>query len=193
MDDGMTGITQPTTVPHRRASIFAIGLLALGVLGLLWAGIQEARRTQPVPTERAAAPPFHFQKFGGGQFDSEALRGRVVMLDFWATWCGPCVAEMPTLVKLAQEYESKGVVFVAANRDDERVAKVEVGLFVDRRVPALAQYVAFADDQTADGYAVSAIPTMFLIDRQGRIHGSYLGAASERTWRARLDEALRAN
>jgi thiol-disulfide isomerase/thioredoxin len=192
MDNGMTGVTGTTPVAQRRASLFAIGLLALGILGLLWAGIQEARRTRPVRAERTA-PPFHFEKFGGGQISSDALRGRVVMLDFWATWCGPCVAEMPTLVKLAQEYESKGVVFVAANRDDERVAKVEVGLFIDRRVPGLAPYVAFADDQTAEGYEVSAIPTMFLIDRDGRIHQSYLGAAGERTWRHRLEEALKTN
>jgi thiol-disulfide isomerase/thioredoxin len=192
MDNGMTGVTGTTPVAQRRASLFAIGLLALGIVGLLWAGIQEARRTRPVRAERTA-PPFHFEKFGGGQISSDALRGRVVMLDFWATWCGPCVAEMPTLVKLAQEYESKGVVFVAANRDDERVAKVEVGLFIDRRVPGLAPYVAFADDQTAEGYEVSAIPTMFLIDRDGRIHQSYLGAAGERTWRHRLEEALKTN
>jgi thiol-disulfide isomerase/thioredoxin len=192
MDNGMTGVTGTTPVAQRRASLFAIGLLALGIVGLLWAGIQEARRTRPVRAERTA-PPFHFEKFGGGQISSDALRGRVVMLDFWATWCGPCVAEMPTLVKLAEEYESKGVVFVAANRDDERVAKVEVGLFIDRRVPGLAPYVAFADDQTAEGYEVSAIPTMFLIDRHGRIHQSYLGAASERTWRNRLEEALKTN
>jgi thiol-disulfide isomerase/thioredoxin len=191
MDKGMTS-TQGTLGSQRRASGFAIGLLALGILGLLWGGIEQARRAQPARSGRTA-PSFQFEKFGGGSVSSSSLRGRVVMLDFWATWCGPCIAEMPTLVKLAKEYESKGVIFVAANRDDEQEAKVRVGLFIDRRVPALAQYVAFADERTAEEYAVAAIPTMFLIGRDGQIHGTFLGAASEGTWRARLEEALKAN
>jgi thiol-disulfide isomerase/thioredoxin len=112
------------------------------------------------------------------------------MLDFWATWCGPCIAEMPTRLKLASEYEKQGVVFLAANRDDASVAKVQVGMFIDERAPALARYAAFADDQTADTYAVSAIPTMVLIDRKGQVHASYIGAASERAWRSRIDEVL---
>jgi len=115
------------------------------------------------------------------------------MLDFWATWCGPCVAEMPILLRLASEYESRGVVFLAASRDDPSVAKVQVGLFIDQRAPALARYAAFADEGTADAYDVSAIPTMVLIDRKGQVHASYLGAANERAWRARIEEVLARN
>jgi hypothetical protein len=97
---------------------------------------------------------------------------------------------MPTLLKLASEYESRGVVFLAASRDDPSIAKVQVGMFIDQRAPGLARHAAFADDGTADAYAVSAIPTMVLIDRRGQLTASYLGAASERTWRARIDAVL---
>ena len=176
---------------QRRFPVLPVALLALGIAGLLWSGIQEARSSRPVTTgQQRQAPAFRMEKFGGGSVSSSELKGKVVMLDFWATWCGPCIAEMPTLLKLASEYEKQGVVFLAANRDDARVAKVQVGMFIDERAPALARYAAFADDETADVYAVSAIPTMVLIDRKGQLHASYIGAASEGTWRSRIDEVL---
>ncbi len=176
--------------PARRFPVLPVALLALGIAGLLWSGIQEARRATAPAAEQRLAPPFRLEKFGGGSISSSELRGKVVMLDFWATWCGPCIAEMPTLLKLASEYEPRGVVFLAASRDDPSVAKVQVGMFIDQRAPGLARHAAFADDGTADAYAVSAIPTMVLIDRRGQLQASYLGAASERTWRARIDAVL---
>lgn len=174
----------------RRFPVLPVALLAMGIAGLLWSGIQEARRARPAITGQQEAPPFRLEKFGGGSISSSELRGKVVMLDFWATWCGPCISEMPTLLKLAGEYEPRGVVFLAASRDEPSVAKVQVGMFIDRRAPALARYAAFADDGTADAFAVSAIPTMVLIDRKGQLHASYLGAASERAWRARIEAVL---
>ncbi len=176
--------------PARRFPVLPVALLALGFAGLLWSGIQEARRAAAPASEQRLAPPFRLEKFGGGSISSSELRGKVVMLDFWATWCGPCIAEMPTLLKLASEYESRGVIFLAASRDDPSIAKVQVGMFIDQRAPGLARHAAFADDGTADAFAVSAIPTMVLIDRRGQLQASYLGAASERTWRARIDAVL---
>ena len=181
---------EATERASRRFPVLPVTLLALGIAGLLWSGIQEARSSRPVEARGQAAPPFRLEKFGGGSISSSELKGKVVMLDFWATWCGPCISEMPVLLKLASEYEQKGVVFLAANRDDPSIAKVQVGMFIDQRAPALARYAAFADDGTADAYSVSAIPTMVLIDRKGQLHASYLGAASERAWRARIEEVL---
>jgi thiol-disulfide isomerase/thioredoxin len=177
-------------VAQRRFPVLPVVLLALGIAGLLWSGIQEARTSRPAEKGKGLAPGFRLEKFGGGTVSSSDLRGKVVMLDFWATWCGPCIAEMPVLLKLASEYEPKGVVFLAASRDDPSVAKVEVGLFIDQRAPALARYAAFADEETADAYAISAIPTMVLIDRKGQLHASYIGAANEGTWRSRIEAVL---
>ena len=77
-----------------------------------------------------------------------------VVVALWAVWCEPCIAEMPVLLKLASEYEPRGVVFLAASRDDPSVAKVQVGMFIDQRAPGLARHAAFADDETADAYGV---------------------------------------
>ncbi len=190
MDGGSEETAGAVAEAPRRFPVLAVALLAVGIAGLLYSGIQEARRQRPPESGQRQAPPFELEKFGGGAIRSSELRGKVVMLDFWATWCGPCIAEMPTLLKLASEYESRGVVFVAASRDDPSVAKVQVGMFIDQRAPGLARYAAFADDGTADAYAVSAIPTMVLIDRKGQLQATYLGAASEGTWRARIEAVL---
>ena len=96
---------------------------------------------------------------------------------------------MPDLTRLAKEYESKGLVFVAANRDDAQRQKVEVGMFVDK-LPALGRSVAFADDAMSDAYQIEVLPTMYFIGKQGEILDAYTSYASESTLRDRIERAL---
>jgi thiol-disulfide isomerase/thioredoxin len=164
--------------------------LGLGILGALWAGFEEARRLRPQPSGREA-PQASFQRFGGGTVSLQALRGKVVLVDFWGTFCGPCVEEMPVLVRLAKEYEPRGLAFVAPSLDDPERALVEVGVFIDKQVPGLAPYAAFGDDASANAFGVRALPTLVVIDRAGKLGATYIGSASEREWRARIEAALR--
>src|SRR5271165_507161 len=101
MDAPSPGESAPA--PARFARLLVTALVGLGILGALWAGIDEARRLRPRPSGREA-PAVGFQRFGGGSVALASLRGKVVLLDFWGTFCGPCVEEMPVLVKLAREY-----------------------------------------------------------------------------------------
>lgn len=163
-------------------------LIAVGVGVLVHLGVDEARRVRLVHGGRPA-PAFTLQKFGGGEVSLAGLRGKVVMLDFWATWCPPCREEMPALTRLAKEFEPKGLVFVAANRDDVETQKVEVGLFVDK-LPALGPSVAFADDAMSDAYRLEVLPTMYFIGKKGEILDAYTSYASESTLRDRIERAL---
>ena len=138
-----------------------------------------------------AAPDFTIEKFGGGTIAlSEArARGKVVMLDFWATWCGPCVEELPSLTKVAKEYEKQGLVFIAANHDGDDDQKVSVALFLER-MPDLAPYVGFADDPLAAKFNVQALPTLVFIGKDGKLIESHRGALSERQLRSRIEDVL---
>jgi thiol-disulfide isomerase/thioredoxin len=155
----------------------------------LWQGIREARASWLLP-KGGAAPLFSLQKFEGGTVNLAELHGHVVMLDFWATWCGPCVAEMPTLHKLAREYESKGVTFVAADQDDPEDAKEAVQKFVTQVQPGLGPYVAMGDPAMTRQYKVRAFPTLYVIDGEGRVIDAREAQQPEIILRGVLDKAL---
>jgi thiol-disulfide isomerase/thioredoxin len=180
----------PPPAPRPSARLFVVLLLGLGILGALWLGIKEARHARP-HTAGLQAPNVGFQRFGGGAVALASLRGKVVLVDFWATFCSPCVEEMPVLVKLVHEYEPRGLVFVAPSLDDPDRAAVEVGVFLDRQVPGLAPYAAFGNDASANAFGVRVLPTMVVIDRAGKVTATYIGSASESAWRARIESALR--
>ncbi len=187
MDAPPPGTTAPAPVRSARLLV-AVGV-GLGILTILWLGIDQARMLRP-HTSGKEAPNVGFQRFGGGAISLQSLRGKVVLVDFWGTFCPPCVEEMPVLVKLVREYEPRGVVFVAPSLDDPDRALVDVGAFIDRQVPGLAPYAAFGNDASANAFGVRALPTMVVIDRTGKVTATYIGSASEREWRSRIETAL---
>lgn len=161
----------------------------LGTVALVVLGAQEARRAKLV-ADGTKPPAYVLKRYGGGTLTLEEMRGKVVMLDFWATWCPPCRAELPSLVTLAKEYESKGLVFVAANRDDPDSADIEVSSFVKSVLPGVAPYVVFAPDEMAMAYQVSALPTLYFLDREGKVVDAQRGMLSEDALRGRIERAL---
>lgn len=161
----------------------------LGTVALVVLGAQEARRAKLV-ADGTKPPAYVLKRYSGGTLTLEEMRGKVVMLDFWATWCPPCRAELPSLVTLAKEYESKGLVFVAANRDDPDSADIEVNSFVKSVLPDVAPYVVFAPDEMAMAYQVSALPTLYFLDRDGKVVDAQRGMLSEDALRRRVERAL---
>jgi thiol-disulfide isomerase/thioredoxin len=164
-----------------------LSALLLGTM--LYLGVQEGRVAAPIEVG-ASAPPFRMPRYLGGSLSLDELRGKIVLLDFWATWCPPCAAEMPSLAKLAREYQDRDLVVVAASRDEGESAAAQVGTFIARRAPDLAANVVFADDPTASDYRVESLPLLYLIGRRGDILGAYSGYASEAVLRGRIEQAL---
>ncbi|HEX8698308.1 MAG TPA: TlpA disulfide reductase family protein [Myxococcaceae bacterium] len=161
-----------------------------GLAGLVYLGVMEGQRSKMVP-DGTSSPAMQMPRYGGGTLELTEFRGKVVMLDFWATWCPPCIEEMPYLVKLAKEYEGQGLVFVAASRDDDDVKEYVVDRFVKDRIPELGPYVVYANDDVARAFKVDALPTLYLLDREGKIIDAVRGMMSESALRQRIERALK--
>ena len=118
------------------------------------------------------APDFTVPRLGAASVNLKELRGRLVFLNFWATWCLPCKEEMPAMERLYQRYKSRGLVVL--------------GISVDRNGPAVEPFVKRLgltfpigldpDMAVADRYRVRALPSTFLIDRNGNTVAVALGS-----------------
>ncbi|GMU63621.1 MAG: hypothetical protein AMXMBFR34_53840 [Myxococcaceae bacterium] len=137
-----------------------------------------ANRPAPSAAARPAVPAFSLPRLTGGTVRLAALRGKVVVIDFWATWCPPCRAELPWLVRLAQRLDSKGVVLVAISEDDPP-GQVPLVTEFARQVPGLERFAVLGDPEIEARYGVISLPTLFIVDRRGRLVASFVGAADE--------------
>jgi thiol-disulfide isomerase/thioredoxin len=109
-----------------------------------------------------------FTAVDGRDFDLAELRGKVVLIDFWATWCGPCVAGLPELIELRKEHGDKGFEIVGISFDNDKAALEN---FVAERKMPWAQFFDGNGWENTYGlqYGISAIPAMWLIDREGKV------------------------
>src|SRR5260370_1955850 len=156
------------SVGRKPAGIPGGVFVALILVAFLYGGLRVARRPHLVG-RGVLARCFTLERYGGGRISWDEIRGKVVLLNFWATWCPPCVEEMPTLLKVAREYESRGFVLLAVNKDEAESAKAAVGVFVANRIPDLASHVVFADARMATNYRVQMLPTSYFIGRDGMV------------------------
>ena len=129
-----------------------------------------------------AAPAFRVKSLAGETFDLAVLKGKTVLLDFWATWCVPCRKEIPTMEKIHQEFKSRGLVILGLNVGEDR-ATVEKFLKTAKVNYPIA---LTADTDVAPAFEVTAYPTYVVIDREGNIVGHQVGSAGEAALRETL-------
>lgn len=123
------------------------------------------------PAETIAAPEFELRDLAGQPVRLRDLRGRVVLVNFWATWCVPCREEMPALEALSRELGPRGLTVVGVNFKESRA---EVEAFVREHGLGFPM-VLDADGRTSQLYQVFALPATFVVDRQGALVGTVLG------------------
>lgn len=142
--------------------------------------------------ERKTMPALAFTRTDGQTWSLQDHRGQVVLINLWATWCGPCQEETPGLVRLAAARSAKDLVMLGLSLDAGGATaanKTKVAAFVHRfHVP---YPIAFPAAGSQMGFGVDAIPTTILVDRQGRVAKIYEGAVHQRVFEKDIDELLR--
>jgi thiol-disulfide isomerase/thioredoxin len=128
------------------------------------------------PPPPAPAPVWVLPDLNGIVYDSSTFTGKVVLLNFWATWCGPCRAELPDLVALHEKYQTDGLMIIGADLGE---AAETIRAFLWTQVPAITYPIVRVDSKMGADYGdISAIPTTFIIDRQGYIRTKLVGGRS---------------
>ena len=176
-----------------RSTTNVIGSMCVAALLLLCAGCSSAGNASVAAVkatkDRKAAPDFELKDSMGRTVKLSDYRGKVVLLNFWATWCGPCKIEIPWFVDFEQKFKDKGFAVLGVSMDEEGwdVVKPYLG-------SANVNYrVLLGTDSVAQLYGgVDSLPTSFMIDKEGRIASIHVGLVSKSDYQNDINQLLEA-
>lgn len=181
---------------NRRWTLFSFAVLSLGVLWIFASRVPVAATTDgappPSPREGFSAPDFTLETLDGRQMTLSDLRGQVVLVNFWASWCPPCRAEMPAIERVYRSYKDLGLEVLAVNttnQDDVAAAAAfvqELGL----SFPIPLDHTG----AVSASYNLRGLPSSYFIDEQGVIRSVVVGGPmSEALVQSKVEELLREN
>jgi peroxiredoxin len=141
------------------------------------------------PQSNGAIPSFQLRLLDGKLVRSSDLKGRIAVIDFWGTWCRPCLTEIPGYNEFYRDYRSRGVVFIApaldsGTEDEVRVAIRKLGIEYPVAVPSLQELDALGE--------IQAVPTTWVINKRGELEEEFLGTfpGKHQSLRALVDRLL---
>jgi cytochrome c biogenesis protein CcmG, thiol:disulfide interchange protein DsbE len=177
---------------QQRISTFTIAavIIVLGLLGIIGYALYQSHLKQPVS---GPAPQFDVTVFKFDQLDQSGerirrddLKGSVVVLNFWASYCDPCKSEAEMLERVWQDYKDRGVVFLGVNTDD---------IESDARGYLTTYGITYPNapdkgERMEDAYRITGIPETFIVDASGEITHHSEGEISESELRTEIEKAL---
>lgn len=149
-------------------SVWAISIAVLALGYGACEGWERLSLEKLYETELSAAPHFIVTDIAGKKYTLESFRGKVVILDFWASWCDPCIRLIPDLNKLHASYADKGLILLGVNRDKELQTLHDTVKKYDIRYPQVWDFSG-GHPSLVDSYRVTGFPTTIIIDKRGRL------------------------
>lgn len=208
MNEQITGSTGPVTgqdpvtpqeyrssppPPSSNRNWIVIVIMAVALVGMIVVGVNSARKggtsRNPLIANVAGkpAPDFELKEIGTGKtVRLSDLKGKAVVLDFWATWCPPCKAEIPSLVDLQNQYGRDGLIIVGVTMDD--ASEAEISNFAKEM--GINYQLVLGTDKVGDTYSVESLPTTFYVGRDGKLVVRDEGLASHGKIEANIKTAL---
>jgi peroxiredoxin len=132
------------------------------------------------------APDFNLRDSTGVELRLSDYKGRAVLLNFWATWCWPCKAEVPLLMEFENRYQSSGLAVIGVSMDNDGWKAVMP--YIEKN--KLNYPVVIGNQELAKRYGAESLPMTMLIDREGRLAGVHLGLVEEKTWESEIGRLL---
>jgi thiol-disulfide isomerase/thioredoxin len=164
----------------RKFQIIGLLILLLVAVILVLPGDGHDKPVLPVQknSQTIKAPDFRLEKYGGGEIQLSDFKGKVVLLNFWATWCPPCRHELPDIAKLREELKGKGfevIGIILERKDPNVISKVEKL----KNEFGMKYPLAWGTNQVVVDYGnISSIPQSFIIDKNGNVVKVFIGARS---------------
>ena len=187
--DKQLEMVQPLTAEKPAARVWSTGgrflivLALLGFIGLLGWGLYQVQKK---PLEAGLAPDFTLKSFDGRTYTLSQLKGKVVIINFWASWCPPCREEASYLEHTWRKYKDQGVIFIGVD-------------YADAEKPALA-YIAEFDITYFNGpdlgtrisqqYNIKGVPETYYVAKDGTLRGNHIGPLKEPELDNKIDELL---
>ena len=185
-------------------SPFVVLLIAIAIASSLSTGCRKRPAEEAAPSKASSsninevfnvvkrpgkAPEFSWRDSTGATVSFDAFRGKLVLVNFWATWCGPCKRELPALIELNKEYAARGVKILGVSSDRGANIIDDVRAFVhDSGIP---YQVVLSNDDLEEAFGnIRALPTSFLINEEGSIVQTFVGGREKQFFAQAITAAL---